>query len=66
MFIPYCILHNNTGRTLDVVFLKFKGFSFAISLRQRPKGVTFPEYRLLIYILVFKMLIITSITSYKL
>ena len=26
-------------RTLDVVFSKFRGFSFTITLRQQPKGV---------------------------
>ena len=33
-------LINNTDGTLDVVFSRFRGFSFTISLRQKPKGVT--------------------------
>ena len=32
--------NNNTDRTLDVVFSRFRGFSFTITLRQRLKGVT--------------------------
>ena len=32
-------LINKTDRTLDVVFSRFSGFSFTITLRQRPKGV---------------------------
>ena len=34
------IFLNNTDRTLDVAFSRLKGFSFTITLRQRPKGVT--------------------------
>ena len=33
-------LINITDGTLDVVFSRFRGFSFTISLRQKPKGVT--------------------------
>ena len=33
-------LINKTDRTLDVVFSRFRGFSFTITLRQRLKGVT--------------------------
>ena len=33
-------MKTNTDRTLDVVFSRFRGFSFTITLRQKPKGVT--------------------------
>ena len=33
-------LINNTERTLDVVFSRFRDFSFTRTLRQKPKGVT--------------------------
>ena len=33
-------INYNTDRTLDVVFSRFRGFSFTITLRQKPKGVT--------------------------
>ena len=33
-------LINNTDRTLDVVFSRLRDYSFTITLRQRPKGVT--------------------------
>ena len=33
-------LRTITDRTLDIVFLRFLGFSFTITLRQKPKGVT--------------------------
>jgi len=33
-------LINNTDRTLDVVFSRFRGFSFIVTLRQKPKEVT--------------------------
>ena len=33
-------LINNTDRTLYVVFSRFRDFSFAITFRQRPEGVT--------------------------
>ena len=29
-----------TDRTLDVIFSRFRGFSFTITPRQKPKGVT--------------------------
>ena len=32
--------NNNTDKILDVVFSRFRGFSFTKTLRQRPKGVT--------------------------
>ena len=32
-------MNNNTDRTLDVVFSRFRGFSFTITLRQKPKWV---------------------------
>ena len=32
--------NDNTDRTLDVVFSRFRGFSFTITMRQKPKGVT--------------------------
>jgi len=31
------MINNNTDRTLDVVFSRFKGFSVTITLRQKPK-----------------------------
>ena len=34
------MINNNTDRTLDVVFSRFRGFSFTITLRLEPKGVT--------------------------
>ena len=34
------LINNNTERTLDVVFSRFRGFLFTISLRQKSKGVT--------------------------
>ena len=34
------LMKTNTDRTLDVVFSRFRGFSFTITLRQKPKGVT--------------------------
>ena len=33
-------LINKTDRTLDVVFYRFRSFSFTITLRQKPKEVT--------------------------
>ena len=33
-------LINITDRTLDVVFSRFRGFSFTKTLRQKPKGIT--------------------------
>ena len=33
-------LINKTNRTLDVVFYRFRSFSFTITLRQKPKEVT--------------------------
>ena len=32
-------INNNTDRTLDVAFLRFMGFSFTKTLRQKPKAV---------------------------
>ena len=32
-------INNNTDRTLDVFFSRFRGFSFTIILRQMPKGM---------------------------
>ena len=37
--LNYPQINNNTDRTPDFVFLIFKGFSFTITLRQKPKGV---------------------------
>ena len=41
---PFCPpspwINKNTDRTLDVVFSRFRGFSFIITLRQKPKEVT--------------------------
>ena len=34
-FNPY--INNNTDRTLDVVFTRFRGFSFTITLGRSPK-----------------------------
>ena len=34
------LINNNTDRILDVVFSRFRVFSFTITLRQTPKGVT--------------------------
>ena len=33
-------INNNTDRTLDDVLSRYRGFSFTITLRQSPKGVT--------------------------
>ena len=33
-------INNNTDRLLDVVFSRFRGFSFTITLKQKPKEIT--------------------------
>ena len=33
------LINNNTDRPLYVLFSRFSGFTFTISLRQKPKGV---------------------------
>ena len=43
----YPQINNNTYRTVDVVFLRFRGFQFTIGLRKKSKGVTRIRRRIL-------------------
>jgi len=39
VFFVFFIDYNNTFRSLYVIFKRFMGFSFIITLRQKPKGI---------------------------